>query len=395
MKIKSEIFDEYAKIAVEQGLISEAEEKTNPRYDTKTLSDIEILYGVKPNGEDDDILDKAHPNPMIIAPAYDRVNGLVENLKEQHNVMCGIARKPNDGKLTQHRYVNANNDLANEVIKLAFMLDKNDQEDLMSLADSCADRLTKEAIAPLIIAGIVAGVAALAEGLAYLSNNPESQNIKADATKTLKELDEATSDSWFGSGFAQLRPTLQPVIDNVSKLVKLADDFNADRALLTKSLLNVSSAVSKEQREKAVAQNAAEIFRSGKDKEIANTFNEFKSTCDAVVAAIPTAIKALEDAPSQYEGDQSEVSRWLKHTVKETVLNSDTQDAVKMLGVMYKSCSNVSAVIAKGINDLESLRQLTNHAGSEQPIAATESPAPEAKSEEKKPKQKGDLPSWV
>lgn len=398
MKINSEIFDEYARISLEKGLISEAEEKTNPRYDSLSISDIEILYGVKPNGKDDDILDKAHPTPAIIAPAYDRVNGLVENLKEQGNVIRGIVSKPNDGKHTGHRYIQANQDLINEVIKVAFMLDKNDQEDLMVLADSCAERLTKESAAFLGIPLIYWGVTALlgaGGGMAYLSNNPESVSIKQDAIKTLKELNEATEDSWFGSGFAQLRPVLQPVIDNLTKIVTLADDYNANRNLLSTSLLNVSSAVSEEDKKAAIATNATNLFKSGKDKEIVASLSEFKKTCDALIASIPEAIKVLERAPAQYESDKSEVMRWLKHTVKETVLNSDTQDAIKHLETIYKSASKVSAGVAETLQDLEKLRAVCADSLKkvEQPIA--QSAGEVKKSEEKNPKQKGDLPSWL
>src|ERR1700749_4448898 len=195
MKSTDEIFNAYAQTMLDQGLISEAEDQTNPRYDSVTLSDIELLYGIKPNGDDDKILEKAHPEPVIISPAYDRVNGLVENLQEQHNIMCGIALKPNNGLLTQHRYIEAQQDLLNEVIKVGFLLDNHNDKNLMTLADSCAERMTKVAVLPAIaIYGIIAGVIALVGGTGsavYSSNNPKTQGIKQDVQRTLTEINEA------------------------------------------------------------------------------------------------------------------------------------------------------------------------------------------------------------
>ena len=145
----SDIFNEYAKIAIDQGLIKKAQKKNNTKstkskYDSVDLDAVQMLYGIKPNDEQEHIVEQAHPNSVVIAPAYDRANGLVENLLERQNIMVDIALKPNDGKHVQRSYVVAHNKLLNEVIKTAFMLDKKGESDLMKLADSCAGRL-KEA----------------------------------------------------------------------------------------------------------------------------------------------------------------------------------------------------------------------------------------------------------
>ncbi|KKN74512.1 hypothetical protein LCGC14_0390290, partial [marine sediment metagenome] len=143
----SEIFEEYEAILVEKGIVKEAQKepnKPNPRYDSLDLEAIEKLYGVKPNGEEDHIVEIAHPDPVVVAPAYDRINGLVENLLERQDIIAAIALRPNDGKLVQRRYVVAHDDLLNELLKTAFMLDKKGRDDLMKLADDCAGRLLKK-----------------------------------------------------------------------------------------------------------------------------------------------------------------------------------------------------------------------------------------------------------
>lgn len=352
MKINSEIFDEYAKIALEEGLISEAEEKTNPRYDSLELSDIEILYNIKPNGEDDDILDKAHPAPVIIAPAYDRVNGLVENLKERQKVMIGIAMKPTQGTLTGHRYASANQELLDEVIKVSFMLDKNDQEELMSLADSCSEALTKTAIAPLIIAGIIAGVVALfgAGGVLYTSNNPKSQGIKNDALRALSELDDVVKK------YPEAGVVLSPVITNIQKVVQLSDAFVSYNDQLVSGLLQVSSAGSTEDKKKMIAKNATVFFRSGKDKEILNVFTKFKEVCDAVVASVPEALRYLAEVEGKYESSDPQFWRSIKNFVHENIVSSDVEDAIRILSVLANSCAGVSASIVKSTNNLNALK---------------------------------------
>ena len=92
---RSEIFDEYSKIALKEGFITESEEKADNSGEKSYRETIQLLYDVKPNGKDEKhILDQAHAeSPVIIAPAYDRVNGLVENLFERQDIMVGIALK--------------------------------------------------------------------------------------------------------------------------------------------------------------------------------------------------------------------------------------------------------------------------------------------------------------
>jgi len=153
---RSEIFDEYSKIALKEGFITESEEKADNSGEKSYRETIQLLYDVKPNGKDEKhILDQAHAeSPVIIAPAYDRVNGLVENLFERQDIMVGIALKRNNGNLTQHRY--AKKELTDELIRIGFEMDNKDIDDLRILADSCSNRITKQAFGWL--AGIAAGI---------------------------------------------------------------------------------------------------------------------------------------------------------------------------------------------------------------------------------------------
>lgn len=165
--MRSEIFENYAVIALEQGLISKAD--STARVGSDDISTIEALYGVKPNGRDEkSITEQAHPDSVIIAPSYDRLNGLVENDKQRQNIIIQILNKAPQAKLTQHRY--AEQALLAELIKIGFFLDNQDQLELVTLADSCTQGLHKQAILPLL--GAIAGGLALIGAynhFAYLS----------------------------------------------------------------------------------------------------------------------------------------------------------------------------------------------------------------------------------
>lgn len=265
MKLRSsEIFDNFAKIALDKGLISEAAEgviktasaeSTNPRYDSKTLSDIEILYGVRPNGKDEkDIIDQAHPESVIIAPAYDRLNGLVENVKERHDIMVGIAMKPHQGKLTGHKY--AKQDLLNELIRLGTFLDSKGQEDLMSLADGCTEKLTKEAstfkdwgqlgavIAPFSAAVLIGGtgavtwpvwaVAGLVLGVVGVLNNfgdKIDQGTYGNAKRAITRLESINNEyRMVDEDRSDIAPKINDMISEIKKLTNLSEEMHAKNA---------------------------------------------------------------------------------------------------------------------------------------------------------------------
>jgi uncharacterized membrane protein len=158
----SDIFDSYAKIAEEQGLVSlsEEEEKSQsdkpkesakmkqykksptPRMGSDTIEIIEALYGVKPDNSieyENNIMESAHKTPVVIAPAYDRLNALVENNIERSNIMCDIALKQNDSNITHHRY--AEKELLLQLVRVANDMDNSGNEDIRVLADACIEKL--------------------------------------------------------------------------------------------------------------------------------------------------------------------------------------------------------------------------------------------------------------
>lgn len=202
----SEIFDEYVKIMTDKGFVKKADLLT--QHDKENDSDyaekIKALYGIdiKLNDSNKEIIEQAHPESVIIAPSYDRLNALVENINERHNVMVGIVNKTPNGNLTQHRY--ASKDLLDELIRLGFDLDNAGEDSLSKTADECALLLAQEEEKKIkknafnwfniikAVPYLLKGVAAVSTIAAIKTNivGRISQGVKPDAENALTSLNE-------------------------------------------------------------------------------------------------------------------------------------------------------------------------------------------------------------
>ena len=156
----SEIFAAYAQIAQEKGLIKQAQKEPKeskelkeyknsvyPRAGSDTIAAIEALYGVKPDAPkemqyDWNIVEKAHPNQVILAPSYDKLNGLVENVNERQRILINIMQKPVNGHLTHKKYAS---ELVDQLVSVATDLDNREMDELRELADTCIMQLSEAA----------------------------------------------------------------------------------------------------------------------------------------------------------------------------------------------------------------------------------------------------------
>jgi cell division septation protein DedD len=155
----SEIFDNYAKIAIQNGLIKvSAEDKpkekpkkineTNPRFDSLSIEDIANLYGKKPDMPEDmkyerNIIEDAHPERVVMFRSHDKVNSLVENDQERQNIIINMIRKMPNGNLANKKY--AESELALSLVRLAIDMDNKNKDEFRVLADTCMKQLQKEA----------------------------------------------------------------------------------------------------------------------------------------------------------------------------------------------------------------------------------------------------------
>lgn len=217
--LESEVFENYVKIAEQEGLISEAD-YADARVGSDNKDVIEMLYGVKPNGKDyKHIMEQAHPETVVIAPAHDKMNSILENNIERQNIMAMIALKTPSGDHTAHRYVKASEDLTKSLIRVGFLLDNKDQKDLMKLADSCSGRLSQleKKANPLLLIPWYAYTAAVSLGLLAVFNrtSDSKQHIVNNCENTLKELNDLQGQM----------PEIDPMIEDVTQLMGLARQF--------------------------------------------------------------------------------------------------------------------------------------------------------------------------
>ncbi len=151
----SEILESFAKALEKSDLTKLAADEhqkykddAEARMGSDSVSDIEVMYGVKPDTAEkmqyeQNIMQIAHPNSVIIAPSYDRMNGLVENNMERSRIMQNIVYKPTTGNHTNPKY--AHRELLLELVRIANEMDNKNKAELFSLADECLVGLHKEA----------------------------------------------------------------------------------------------------------------------------------------------------------------------------------------------------------------------------------------------------------
>lgn len=305
--MRSEIFNKYAAIALEQGLLSEAVEEKS-RIGSDDISTIELLYGIKPNGkEEKNIIEQAHPESVVIAPAYDRLNGIVENEIERHNMIMQIMNKPHQAKLTQHKY--AEQQLMNELVRIGFLMDNQDQHELTSLADSCTEGLQKKAILPLI--GAIAGGLALLgaySNFAYLS-----QGIQNDCDNAIDAI----------SKFSQQVPEIS------SQLSELMDGIRYIKSLHVKALKQAES-ISKNKQVDAI-RGAIDLNNSSEGQNAFEIMERYKRAASILADRIMRVyLPIIQSTEPSEERNSSSIWTGLTNTWS-AIFGSAKNDVIKML----------------------------------------------------------------
>lgn len=239
---KSEVFDNFIKIAQDKGMISEdAPEKAKKilekthRADSLDISAIEALYNVKPNMPKDmeyerNIIEDAHPNAAIVSPSYDKLNGLVENLNERQNILLNIVNKTPNGHGTLHK--NAKKDFVLSLAKVGNHLDVQKANKLMVLADVCLSQLAikKHAFAPVAI-GIAAAVGAL---YAQQHMSFTNEGFQKNHEKLIGEIDDLlNSNSNFGVGSEYTPEFHQMMVDFKGKIMSFYGLYQKVYPLIT------------------------------------------------------------------------------------------------------------------------------------------------------------------
>lgn len=308
----SKIFDEYAKIAEERGLISKEAYPMDKRVESRTLSDIEILYGVKPNGKDEkDIVEQAHPETAVVAPAYDKMNGIVENQNQLADVMRYIALRPPNGLYQQKRFVSAEQDLIESLVRIGFLMDNKGEEDLMKLADSCAGRLEKKSALPVAVP-IIAGIVGALGLLAVLNRTDNSlQNVVNNTESVIRELNDL-----------QGKMDVSAILGDMLFLQKLANEFDmASKSVGKQALDNVENVM-----------NASESH--SKELKVAK---KYRAVLDIIGPRITNYKRYIETAPvaSEYKYDWMQKIEDVGRTLFS--VTTDKEDVINALGGLEKA----------------------------------------------------------
>lgn len=228
----SEVFEEFVKIAQEKNSADSDRKKleNTRRHSSEEVKKLEELYNIKPeqlDGNYDNMVDRAHPETIVLSPAYDKPNGIIENLNERHSLIKEVIQKAPRGQHTNRR-VHAHNELSLNLIRLGNDLDSSNKQELADLADACLNQMiTKKAwlaIIPWILGGLTATLT-LEKQLPNV-NKGLTTNTKA----LLSELNDLTSsNSNFGIGtkykreFIEIIKKIQAEIISFSK--KYASEF--------------------------------------------------------------------------------------------------------------------------------------------------------------------------
>lgn len=305
----SEVFQEYLRIAKASGLIqeiepTELEKKTKEQdkeqkkgYSTRAeyqeIDTSDLFYGKKPESiykYKDNIMEAAHDKGPQVAPAYDKQNGIVEtNIEQQKIIIDKVNTNYHDH---MKNYIKAENDLLKELIKIANVLDLNDNK-LVATADKCieqlnsnskkkVDKLIKTAVwwlPPIIVAwpwlsGTIA-TGGLAGLIGYLSNKPPMDDgVIKNINYVIEELSDITQDKWYSFTGKEQGAGIE---GNVQEIVGLLKNLEAS----ANEYVNVYPTA-----------NANNLDKS-QLKHIAETIQQFVTTAKSSIESLQSFLKVL------------------------------------------------------------------------------------------------------
>ena len=372
----SEIFNNYAKIALQNGLVKvSAEDKpkekpkkineTNPRFDSLSIEDIANLYGKKPDMPEDmkyerNIIEDAHPERVIMFRSHDKVNSLVENDQERQNIIINMIRKMPNGNLSNKKY--AQSELALSLVRLAIDMDNKKKDEFRVLADTCMNQLqklaagadadwsglwdkVKEKAGDAVDVGTGAGAGGLlgtvAGGLigaiggpggiwlgmqvggatgaalsgvlsAIFKTSPQAKNVALNAQLALDQLKDLIKDDPSNAFLKQLQGSLVHIIPTASNYSKVVDK------------MHMPNATSSDKQEAAT---------------VATVYLDELKKLSGMISVFMTNAKAGEYAPKESDW-------WSKLKSPFTaILGDDVNDEVKALQVLQNVIVNAEAGI--------------------------------------------------
>lgn len=354
--VRSDIFNEFVKIAQDKGLVSEdAPEKAkkklekDPRVDSLSISDIESLYSTKhdrPKGMEykKNIIESAHPKSVVMAPSYDKINGLVENDQERQNIILNIVNKEPNGQLTHAKY--AEKELILSLVRIGNLLDLQDKNELRKLSDVCLQdvankSLKKTAALPPLVWGIAAGVSALLGGL-YAQQHMAFVNdgFEKNHQKLIDELDDLLeSNSDWGVGYQYSAKFKSMILDFKNKLL----DFYKVYQKVLPLINNLEKP--------RTAQELMELANKSETKTVIESYRKFRDAANNMLPYIMTIEKDF--ASESYKNRQIEDKGFLTSLVDKLqifhggkgLVADDFDDVVRAVAPYKKSIAEMMEVL--------------------------------------------------
>jgi hypothetical protein len=348
---RSEIFDNFVKIAQDKGMISEdAPEKAKKklskdhRADSLDISAIEALYGVKPNTPKDmeykrNIIEDAHPNSVVVSPAYDKLNGLVENDQERQNIILNILSKTPNGHLTQHKY--AEKDLLMSLVRLGNALDLQKKNELRVLADVCLEQVaTKQPIKKQAFVWIAGGIAATI-GALYAQQHLAfaDEGFQRNHEKLIAEVDDLiNANSNWGVGNQYNAEFKTMVQDFKSRLMSF---YNLYQKVLP---------IIKDLEKPKSVQELKDLALSPETATITNAYKVFRANTENMSTYLDTLEKSFSS--ESFKNRQIQEKGWISSLLDKTQLHGgkglvadDFDDVVRGLLPYRKSIKEILDVL--------------------------------------------------
>lgn len=352
---RSEIFNNYFKIAQDKGILSESDkaakelQKTR-RMDSLSIEAIEKLYNLKPEKSEgldykNNIMESAHPDSLVLSPAYDKLNGLVENNIERQNIMLRIVNKNPDGLLTQRKY--AEKALILSLVRTANNLDNQDKNELRTLADSCLYLITKTAktaLANFAIAGLVGG----AVGLMYLISrlNTTDRGFEKNHEHLVQQLTDLLEEdiNFLGFGFELTDEGRADITNVISQLNKFKSEYDSYKPIFALAFR---------------ANNLAQITESASKnpqlyQQIQTIYNSINNSIKNITPLLDNLNKFNNpEVIATYVKKQGATSNWLESWYiygdksSWSLIPGEFQDVVKSMPTYKESLNN----ILKAAND--------------------------------------------
>ena len=360
--IRSDIFESFVKIALKEGLISEAKEhaeheesdfpETNPRHDSLSIEQIGKLYNTKPPAPKEmtyqrNIIEEAHPGMLVISPSYDKLNGLIENENQGQDIRIHISLKEPDGHLVQRKY--AEKQLMLSLVRVANDLDNNDQEALAQLADICLAQTAGKSFQKVAFWPVAIAVAA-AVGALYAKQHMafHSDGFNADYQKATAEIDDLfNSNTNWGVGY-QYTPAF----------IQMMNKLKTELAALNTEVQKITPILDKLETPRT-GQELATLAQQPETQEVTQALQEFQNVFNEVNPYIMGVIANFSN--ESFKQRAIAQKGWLSSVTDATevlhggagLIADDFDDVKHALQTLGKDIAN----IADGLKKSQSIKQ--------------------------------------